>query len=116
MKFSFLNIFITSSRRREFFNSTTSFLAKLAFLILVSMSAIGSVTAIYSPSLSKHYPLSFKLPAGLYNTRDLSARRQFSETYPAELEPSYKSTRPAAKLAPVVSPGFEFGRPLLLYY
>src|SRR3989338_463434 len=92
-----------SSFRVEASISTLSWPALRAFLTLVSISAIGSVT-ISSLFLYKTDLQMQQLPACFYHPWYLSLQSQFSEAYPAHFKFSKIGTRAFAYTASAILP------------
>jgi len=80
--------------------STFSVLIRRVFLILVSISAIGSVIII-AP-----------LPARFCNPGDKSPEGQHPEADSAKSELSQIASRSPARLAPVIGTNLKLGRPV----
>src|SRR5512139_2305419 len=93
-------IFAISSFSLEDGMSTFSSFALLALRMRVSISAIGSVIIVSNPS---------RLPAGPYNTRDLSPQRPVPETDAAHIEVPQISPGPAAQRTAVIRAHLELG-------
>ncbi len=78
--------------------STLSLKAALAFLILVSMSAMGSLHITLPSS-----------PACFLHTGEFSLGSQLSKAHSAKTELSINCSRSATKIASVIFPYFELG-------
>jgi len=80
---------------------TESCRAMMAFLILVNISAIGSVTLISSFSY-------LQLPARLDDAGDYAFTGQFTEANTTQTKAPYIASGPPAAIAPVAHPHLEF--------
>jgi hypothetical protein len=81
----------------EYGMSASSWRAMIAFRILVSMSAMGSVIDMDAP-----------LPTRFYYAGQFASQGQVPEADPAHVELSYEASRPAADLASMPCSGAEF--------
>src|SRR5690606_24957664 len=111
-----LRIFAMSRFTREEGISTTSRETVLAFLILVSMSAMGSVVTIHIDLLHMRNCLAYSSPARLPHSRDLALGSKPAEAYPAHIEFSHICPRSSAYRTPVIVSYTVFFRFPLFFY
>src|SRR5437588_12505229 len=111
MKLFSFRIFAISTFSFETGMSTRRCFAPHAFLILVSMSAIGSVMLLKSWTCRGE-----RLPACLAYARDVPRQRQLAETDSADAKGAQERPRPAAACAAVVLSDAELRLPLALLH